>query len=89
MLIHVDLNDAAPDFDQYYYVDWSNLPSGILGWVAADTYYMEELYPWFIVGPNYKQLPPWTLASSQWRVCLLDYSNLSSGKIIGMDYLYY
>jgi hypothetical protein len=32
MLIHVDLNDAAPDFDQYYYVDWSALPGQMWGW---------------------------------------------------------
>jgi hypothetical protein len=62
MLIHVDLNDSAPDFDQYYYVDWGKLPSGVHGWPKADTYWLEEWYPWFCVGPNYKQLPPWTLA---------------------------
>jgi hypothetical protein len=62
MLIHVDLNDASPDFDQYYYVDWAMLPHGVIGWERADTYYIEATRPWFIVGPNYKQLPPWTLA---------------------------
>jgi hypothetical protein len=89
MLIHVDLNDAAPDFDQYYYVDWSALPGQLWGWQSAPTYYVVDYWAWFCVGPNYKQLPPWTTPYAKWQLCLLDYSYLSTGKILALDYMYY
>jgi hypothetical protein len=42
-----------------------------------------------MVGPDWQQLPPWTQPMALDTLCLLDYSNLSAGKIVAMNYSYF
>jgi hypothetical protein len=42
-----------------------------------------------MVGPDWRQLPPWTQPMALDTLCLLDYSNLSAGKIVAMNYSYF
>jgi hypothetical protein len=44
---------------------------------------------WFMVGPNWHALPPWTSPMALDTLCLLDYSSLSAGKIVAMNYSYF
>jgi hypothetical protein len=85
MIIRCDLNDPIPGFDKYLWIDYSTM-------VDYEPFDAESLLDfrcedviWLYEGPLYNRLDEF----ANQRMCLLDYSNPSSGKIIAMDYLYY
>jgi hypothetical protein len=98
-LIHVDINDPDPDFKRYYFANWPCLtyvggqevpPEFEVDWASiaeSPVHYDQPM--WFMTGPDWKQLPPWTQPVSLDTLCLLDYSNLSAGKIVAMNYSYF
>jgi hypothetical protein len=91
MILHIDLNDPDPNFEQYYFTTWNHL-----AWEQEPSTWeigMRALYytdiEWLWVGPNWEKLPPWTQIGSIQTLCLLDYSNLSENKILALDYSYF
>jgi hypothetical protein len=91
MLIHVDLNDPDPNFEQYYFTTWNHFAweqSPSTWGVGMRAFYYKDV-EWLWVGPNWAKLPPFTQPGSIETICLLDYSNLSESKILALDYSYF
>jgi hypothetical protein len=98
-LIHVDLNWPDPDSRQYYYTEWPSLVYNTIvpaeyrvDWISdnSDAHGAHWNQPmWLRVGSNWSKLPPWSQPLALDTLCLLDYSNLSAGKIVAMNYSYF